>query len=87
MTSDDRRNRGQNRSNLSSSVNGVADIRVGSVYSLKFGCLMMSKPSIYSITVILNQYSQARGVQPFPATVLAVKFYRWVRFRRLGVRG
>ena len=42
VTSDDRCNRGHNRSNLSSSVNGMVHIRVDSVYSLKFGCLMMS---------------------------------------------
>ena len=42
VTSDDRGNRGQNRTNLSSSINGMVHIRDNSVYSLKFGCLMMS---------------------------------------------
>ena len=42
VTSDNRCNRGHNRSNLSSSINGMVHIRVDSVYSLKFGCLMMS---------------------------------------------
>lgn len=42
VTSDNRCNRGQNRSNLSSSINGMVHIRDNSVYSLKFGRLMMS---------------------------------------------
>ena len=41
VTSDNRCNRGQNRSNLSSSINVIVHIRDNSVYSLKFGCLMM----------------------------------------------
>ena len=42
VASNNRCNRGQNRSNLSSSINAIVHIRVDSVYSLKFGCLMMS---------------------------------------------
>ena len=42
VTSDSRRNRGQHRSNFSSSVNEMAHVRVDGVYSLKLGCLTMS---------------------------------------------
>ena len=42
VASNNRCNRGQNRSNLSSSINGMVHIRDNSVYFLKFGCLMMS---------------------------------------------
>ena len=42
VISDNRCNRGQKRSNLSSSIDGMVHIRVDSVYSLKFGCLTTS---------------------------------------------
>ena len=80
VTSDNRCNRGQNRCNLSSIVKGIVNIRVDSVQSLLFGCLLGSQPLIQSIAVIFNQQSQALGVRPFLATVFAVTFYRRARF-------
>ena len=57
VTSDNRRNRGQNRCNLSSIVKGIVNVRVDSVQSLLFGCLLGSQPLIQSIAVIFNQQS------------------------------
>ena len=55
VTSGNRCNRGHYRSNLSSIINGMVNIRVDSVQSLKFGYVVMSQPSIQSIAVIFNQ--------------------------------
>ena len=76
VTSDNRCSRGQNRSNLSSSINGMVHIRDNSVYSLKFGCLMMSQPLLYSIAVIFNQQNWAPRIRPFSAALSAITFYR-----------
>ena len=83
VTSDNRCSRGQNRSNLSSSINGMVHIRDNSVYSFKFGRLMMSQPLIQSIAMIFNQQSQVRGIRTFSAAIFATTFHRSIYFRRL----
>ena len=77
-TSDNRCNRGQKRSNLSSSIDGSVHIRVDSVYSLEFGCLTTSQPSIQSIAVIFNQQNWAPRIRPFSAALSAIAFYRLI---------